>query len=130
MWMYVVAFLIGFFLFIMYDKLIYPYFAEKVASKIETDTDRDTTLSEKKDKLRQAKLSDDEDDSDCTTPILKTQFISKMMSVHEEEESAEDVVDEKEKLGVTKDEIMKEIEVSENGDAADSPKKVIEIEND
>jgi hypothetical protein len=36
----------------MYDKLIYPYFAEKVASKIETDTDRDTTLSEKKDKLR------------------------------------------------------------------------------
>jgi predicted transcriptional regulator len=111
----------------MYDKLIYPYFAEKVASKIETNTDQDTSLSEKKDKLMNAKLSEseDEDESDCTTPVLKTQFISKMMSVHEEEDEAE----EHEKLGVTKDEIMDEIGVSES-EVAGEPRKDVETEND
>jgi hypothetical protein len=73
-------------------------------------------------------LSDSEEESDCTTPVLKTQFISKMMSVHEEEDE-----EEPEKLGVTKDEIMREIAASEEGDSecvAEGAKKVVEIEND
>lgn len=120
MWLYVVVFLIGFLIFLLYDWLVYPYFAEKVASKIETDTDWDTTLSENKAKLKSAQLSDDEDseqDSQCTTPVLKTQFISKMLSVHEESDEEEPEV----QIGSTKDQILDEIGQEPKEDVQDQP---------